>query len=75
MDTEIGVALEPEDDHGTEKTLYRKFKLKAVKLARERGVSAAQACRDLDRRENVLRNWMRQQSANPKSLFLGHGQM
>jgi len=32
----------------------REFKLEAVKLVRERGVSAAQAARD---HENVLRKW------------------
>jgi hypothetical protein len=33
----------------------REFKLEAVKLVRERGVSVAQAARDLD--VHVLRNW------------------
>ena len=32
----------------------REFKVEAVKLVRERGVSAAQAGRDLDVHENVL---------------------
>ena len=35
--------------------LSREFKVEAVKLVRERGVSAAQAARDLDVHENVLR--------------------
>ena len=34
----------------------REFKIEAVKLVRERGVSAAQAARDLDVHENMLRN-------------------
>jgi len=33
----------------------RGFKLEAVKLVRERGVAVAQASRDLDLHENVLR--------------------
>jgi len=33
----------------------REFKLEAVKLVRERGVSVSQAARDLDLYENVLR--------------------
>ena len=33
----------------------RKFKIEAVKLVTERGVSVAQAGRDLDVHENVLR--------------------
>jgi transposase len=35
--------------------LSREFKLEAVKLIRERGVTVAQAVRDLDVHENVLR--------------------
>jgi len=35
----------------------REFKIEAVKLVRERGVSVAQAGRDLDVHENVLRQW------------------
>ncbi|GHC77311.1 hypothetical protein GCM10010136_28740 [Limoniibacter endophyticus] len=34
----------------------REYKLEAVKLVRERGVSVAQAARDLDVHENVLVN-------------------
>ncbi len=36
----------------------REFKLEAVKLVRERGVSVSQAARDLDLHENVLRKWV-----------------
>ena len=60
---------------GQRRTFSREFKLEAVKLVRERGVSVAQACRDLDLHENVLRKWMRQQAADPRSAFPGHGQM
>ena len=35
--------------------LSREFKLEAVKLVRDRGVTAAQASRDLDVHANVLR--------------------
>ena len=37
----------------------REFKLEAVKLVWERGVSVAQAARDLDLHANMLRNWVR----------------
>jgi transposase len=37
----------------------REFKLEAVRLVRERGVTAAQAARDLDVHENVLRKWVK----------------
>jgi len=53
----------------------REFKLEAVRLVRERGVSAAQAVRDLDVHENVLRKWVREFVAGPQEAFLGHGQM
>jgi transposase len=53
----------------------REFKLEAVKLVRERGVSVAQACRDLDVAESVLRRWMRELAEAPASAFPGHGQM
>jgi transposase len=53
----------------------REFKLEAVKLIRERGVSVAQAARDLGVHENVLRKWVRGLEADPQQAFPGHGQM
>jgi transposase len=53
----------------------REFKLEAVKLVRERGVSIAQASRDLDVHENVLRKWVRDVAADPVHAFPGQGQM
>jgi transposase len=53
----------------------REFKLEAIKLVRERGVSFAQAGRDLDVHQNVLRNWVRDFEADPKQAFPGLGQM
>ncbi|OJU21460.1 MAG: transposase [Afipia sp. 62-7] len=53
----------------------REFKLEAVKLVRARGVSVAQAARDLDVHENVLRKWVREFGADPMQAFPGHGQM
>ena len=53
----------------------REFKVEAVRLIRERGVSAAQAARDLDVHENVLRKWVRELACDPKQAFPGHGQM
>ena len=58
---------------GQRRTFSREFKLEAVKLVRDRGVSVAQAARDLDIHENLLRKWTRQQAADPKSAFPGHG--
>jgi transposase len=53
----------------------REFKIEAVRLIRERGVSVAQASRDLDVHENVLRKWARDLAADPAQAFPGHGQM
>ncbi|GBQ44489.1 transposase [Acidocella aminolytica 101 = DSM 11237] len=50
------------------------FKTEAVKLVTERGVSVAQAARDLDLAESVLRRWMRELAAAPATAFPGHGQ-
>ena len=40
------------------RSFSREFKLEAVRLVRERGVSVAQAARDLDLHQNMLRNWV-----------------
>ena len=53
----------------------REFKVHAVKLVRERGVSAAQAARDLDVHENVLRKWVKEFGSDPVQAFPGQGQM
>ena len=53
----------------------REFKVEAVRLVRDRGVSAAQAARDLDVHENVLRKWVKEFGSDPLQAFPGHGQM
>ena len=53
----------------------REFKLEAVRLVRERGVSVAQASRDLGVHANVLRKWVREVEADPAQAFPGQGQM
>ncbi|TXG82708.1 MAG: IS3 family transposase [Sphingomonadales bacterium] len=53
----------------------REFKLEAVKLVLERGVSAAQAARDLDLHANVLRKWIREAEGDPGSAFPGHSNL
>jgi len=59
----------------TKRSFTREFKLEAVKLVSERGVSIAQASRDLGLHANVLRKWVRDQKADPQHAFPGHGQM
>jgi len=53
----------------------REFKLEAVRLVRDRGVSVVQASRDLDIGENVLRRWVKELSADPAQAFPGQGQV
>jgi transposase len=43
---------------GTRRVFSREYTLEAVKLVTERGVSVAQAARDLGLHENVLRKWV-----------------
>ena len=57
----------------TRRTFSREFKLEAVRLVRQRGVSVAQAARDLDVLENLLRGWVRNWEDDPKDAFPGQG--
>lgn len=47
----------------------REFKLEALRLVKDRGVSVAQAARDLDLDENVLRKWVREAGGDPQDVF------
>ena len=53
----------------------REFKVEAVRLVRDRGVSVAQTARDLDVRDNLLRTWVKQLAADPVEAFSGYGRM
>ena len=44
----------------------REFKLEAVKLIKDRGVSVAQASRDLGVHGTVLRNWVKAFAEDPQ---------
>ena len=57
------------------KKFSREFKLEAVNLVRERGVSFAQAARDLGVNVNMLRRWAKESGADPQHAFPGLGQM
>ena len=59
----------------TRRVFSREFKVEAVKLIRERGLAVAQAARDLDLAESVLRRWAREGEADPQQAFPGHGQV
>ncbi|MEQ1714880.1 MAG: IS3 family transposase [Hyphomicrobium sp.] len=60
---------------GRRRAFTREFKLEAVRLIRDRGVTVAQASRDLGVHENVLRKWVQGFEADPKQAFPGPGQM
>ena len=53
----------------------REFEVEAVKLVREHGGSAAQAARDLDIHENVLRKWVNEFGSDSAQAFPGQAHM
>ena len=57
------------------RSFSREFKIEAVRLVRERGVSVAQTSRDLGVHENVIRKWVQQFETDPGQAFPGHGTM
>jgi len=59
----------------TRRQFSREFKREAVHLVTVRGVSVAQAARDLDVHSTVLRRWVKQYGGDPANAFPGKGQM
>jgi transposase len=57
------------------RSFSREFKLEAVKLVRERGVTITQAAKDLGIAQSVLGRWVRQFTADKFQAFPGRGQM
>ena len=55
------------------RTFSREFKLEAVRLVTEHGVALAQAAKDSDVHENVLRKWVREPRDEPQEAFPGNG--
>ena len=53
----------------------REFKLEAVRLIKERGVSYAQASLDLSVHQSQLRGWVKALADDPQQAFPGQGQM
>src|SRR3954447_18931604 len=53
----------------------REFKLEAVRLIKDRGVSYVQASQELDVHVSQLRDWVKKFSDDPQQTFPGHGQM
>jgi transposase len=57
----------------TRRRFTREFKLEAVRLVSEQNLTVAQAARDLDLHENVLRKWVKDYQGEPAHAFPGHG--
>jgi len=55
------------------RSFTREFKLEAVKLVRERGVTIRQAAADLDLHENLLRRWVSDSKSHGAVAFPGRG--
>src|SRR5512133_444060 len=53
----------------------REFKLEAVRLIKDRGVSYVQASQDLNVHPSQLRDWVKKFCDDPQHAFPGHGQM
>jgi transposase len=53
----------------------REFKLEAVKLIKERGVSYGQAAEELGVHQSQLRSWVKAFVDDPQHAFPGRGQM
>ncbi len=53
----------------------REFKLEAVRLIKERGVSFAHATDDLGVHPTQLRDWVKKLADDPQHAFPGQGQM
>ena len=53
----------------------RDFKIEAVRLVKDWAVTVAQAARDLDIAESVLRRWIRELRVAPAAAFRGNGQI
>jgi transposase len=59
----------------TRRKFSKEFKVEAVRLVQDRGVTISQAARDLDVGETVLRRWVRELTTDPVDAFPGLGKM
>ncbi len=60
---------------GTRRVFTREFKVESVRLVTERGMTIAQAAKDLGVGANVLGRWVRETAADKTHAFPGRGQM
>jgi transposase len=57
------------------RSFSREFKLEAVRLVTDGGLSLASATRDLGVRESVLGRWKKQLAEDPVEAFPGKGRL
>ena len=53
------------------RTYTKEFKLEAVRLIKDRGVSYAQASQDLSVHQSQLRSWVKALADDPQHVFPG----
>lgn len=57
------------------RSFSREFNVDAARRVRARGVTVAQAARNLGVHENVIRKWVKQFEDDPLEAFPGHDRM
>jgi transposase len=67
--------MESESAKPARKIYAREYKIEAVRMTTEGGVSVAQAARDLGVNENTLHKWRQQLRVDPQQAFPGKGHM
>jgi transposase len=70
----VGACAQP-GDSAERRKFTREFKLEAVRLIKERGVSYTQASEDLGVHQSQLRGWVKVFADDPQQAFPGPGQM
>ncbi len=58
---------------GLRRRFTREFKLEAVRLVTDGGLSVVQVAKDLDLRPDMLRRWRKQLEKDPEEAFPGQG--
>jgi len=59
----------------TRRQFNREYKVEAVRLVTDRGVSVAEAARDLGIHDNLLRRWVKEFGGDARHAFPGGGNM
>jgi transposase len=59
----------------TRRSFTREFKLEALRMVTEQGLSVSEVARDLDIHANLLRSWKRQFGKEGAQAFPGNGKL